>query len=273
MSRRQEKILKKVTTTCPSCDTSFRVTPQQLAAREGQVRCGHCNTLFNGLETLVMADKVAPQAEVESERVDLVPDEPAARDLEPKAELRLKSPSPRAEDDSDAPVLYHPDFSPGSGGNSMRWLAGSALLLLLLLAQGMIYFRDVIARDMPGFKPFLSAYCDVVGCRITLPRNANLITIESSDLKQFPDRPQEIALFALLRNRAGYAQAFPTLELTLTDTADQAIVKRLIQPPDYVSDKARIERGIARLEEVNLELRLETKDVVAVGYRLFILYP
>ena len=137
----------------------------------------------------------------------------------------------------------------------------------------MIYFRDVIARDMPGFKPFVSAYCNVVGCRINLPRNADLITIEASDLKQFPERPNEIVVAALLRNRAGYAQAFPALELTLTDAADQAIVKRLIQPPDYLTDKTRIEQGIAPLDEVNVRMRLETKDVVAVGYRLFIFYP
>ncbi len=262
LPRRQEKFVKTATTTCPSCRTSFRVTSQQLEARRGQVRCGHCNTLFNGLETLAIGENAAAQAEVEIERVDLVPNEPAARDSKPKA-----------EEDSDAPVLYHPDFRPGRGGNPTLWLAGSAFLLLVLVAQGTIYFRDIIARQMPGLKPFLSAYCGVVGCQMILPRNADLITIESSDLKQFPERPNEIVVTALLRNRAGYAQALPTLELTLTDAADRAIVKRLIQPPDYVTEKARIELGIEPLEEVNVALRLETKDVVAVGYRLFIFYP
>jgi predicted Zn finger-like uncharacterized protein len=260
-------MVKKVTTTCPSCGTSFRVTPQQLAARQGEVRCGHCNTLFNGLETLAMGDKGAPQAEVEKEQ-----DDPA------RLEAKSNNPSPTntlspGADDAEAPVLYHPDFSPTRGGNPTLWLGGSAFLLLLLLAQGMVYFRDAIARDMPGFRPFLSAYCNVLGCRINLPRNADLITIEASDLKQFPERPNEIVVAALLRNRAGYAQAFPALELTLTDAADQVIVKRSIQPADYLADKSRIEQGIAPLDEANVRLRLETKDVVAVGYRLFIFYP
>ncbi len=272
LPRRQEEILNKDTTTCPSCGTSFRVTPQQLAAHQGQVRCGHCDTLFNGLETLAIADKAVSQAELESE-TDGGFGEPAAWDSKGNAKIRVRSPLGQVHDDSDAPVLYHPDFSPGGGGNSIRWLAGSVLMLLLLLAQGTVYFRDVIARQMPALKPFLSAYCGVVGCRITLPRNADLITIEFSDLKQFPERPNEIVVTALLRNRAGYAQALPTLELTLTDAADQAIAKRLIRPPDYVTEKARIERGIAPLEEVNVALRLETKDVVAVGYRLFIFFP
>src|SRR5215467_4336284 len=35
-------------TRCPGCRTVFRVTPQQLALRDGQVRCGHCRNVFDG---------------------------------------------------------------------------------------------------------------------------------------------------------------------------------------------------------------------------------
>ena len=35
-------------TRCPGCRTIFRVTEQQLALRDGQVRCGHCKHVFDG---------------------------------------------------------------------------------------------------------------------------------------------------------------------------------------------------------------------------------
>ena len=35
-------------TRCPGCKTIFRVTPEQLALRDGQVRCGHCRHVFDG---------------------------------------------------------------------------------------------------------------------------------------------------------------------------------------------------------------------------------
>lgn len=35
-------------TRCPHCHTYFRVTPQQLALRDGMVRCGACREVFNG---------------------------------------------------------------------------------------------------------------------------------------------------------------------------------------------------------------------------------
>ena len=54
-------------TRCPSCRTVFRVTPPQLAMRAGQVRCGHCQTVFDGVEQLV---SLAPRAEIDDDHDD-----------------------------------------------------------------------------------------------------------------------------------------------------------------------------------------------------------
>src|SRR5580704_11702362 len=59
-------------TRCPGCKTIFRVTPQQLALRGGQVRCGHCHTVFNGVAALV---SLAPRPR--AERSEPVLDEAA----------------------------------------------------------------------------------------------------------------------------------------------------------------------------------------------------
>ncbi|MEO1766641.1 DUF3426 domain-containing protein [Thiobacter aerophilum] len=40
-------------TTCPSCQTVFRVTTEQLDMRAGKVRCGKCAFVFNAFDTLV----------------------------------------------------------------------------------------------------------------------------------------------------------------------------------------------------------------------------
>jgi predicted Zn finger-like uncharacterized protein len=39
-------------TTCTHCQSRFRVTPQQLNEKQGQVRCGRCHRVFNGFEAL-----------------------------------------------------------------------------------------------------------------------------------------------------------------------------------------------------------------------------
>jgi predicted Zn finger-like uncharacterized protein len=49
-------------TRCPSCATLFRVTPQQLQARGGQVRCGRCMRVFDGFNALAtLPDRTPPQ--------------------------------------------------------------------------------------------------------------------------------------------------------------------------------------------------------------------
>ena len=45
-------------TTCPKCNTSFRVAPEQLASRRGMVRCGICQNVFSGMANLRHVDEI-----------------------------------------------------------------------------------------------------------------------------------------------------------------------------------------------------------------------
>lgn len=45
--------VRRMVTSCPECDTHFYVKPDQLAARKGFVRCGHCQHRFNALEFML----------------------------------------------------------------------------------------------------------------------------------------------------------------------------------------------------------------------------
>lgn len=50
-------------TRCLHCQTVFRITPEQLRAHGGRVRCGRCLQVFNGLETLVPEAPVPASAD------------------------------------------------------------------------------------------------------------------------------------------------------------------------------------------------------------------
>ena len=47
-------------TRCPGCATVFRITAEQLAFREGQVRCGHCRAVFDANDHFVSLDAAPP---------------------------------------------------------------------------------------------------------------------------------------------------------------------------------------------------------------------
>lgn len=49
-------------TSCPRCQTSFRVVPDQLKIRRGLVRCGACQHVFSGIDSLRYIDEPSRRA-------------------------------------------------------------------------------------------------------------------------------------------------------------------------------------------------------------------
>ena len=70
-------------TRCSHCQTVFRITPEQLRAHGGRVRCGRCLQVFNGLETLVPEAPAPANADataLDPAAAELAPDIPAEAD-------------------------------------------------------------------------------------------------------------------------------------------------------------------------------------------------
>jgi hypothetical protein len=104
-----------------------------------------------------------------------------------------------------------------------------------------------------------------------LPRDAELISIESSDLQSEPGRGL-LVLNAQLRNRASFAQEWPLLELTLTDAGDAVVARRVLAAPDYLppgADRTAFPPG----SEAPVRIWIDARDLGAGGYRLFVFYP
>lgn len=62
-------------TRCPACATTFCVRPEQLKAKLGRVRCGHCQSVFNALDSLIEEAGVAglaPRHRVEAVDEDVL---------------------------------------------------------------------------------------------------------------------------------------------------------------------------------------------------------
>lgn len=149
----------------------------------------------------------------------------------------------------------------------------AVLLVLLLFAQGIHFFRHTLAASLPGLKPMLNGYCALLSCTVDLPRELDALSIESSELEADAKLVNVITLHALLRNRSGHAQAWPSLELTLTDLRDQVIARRAFHPADYLRDKEALQKGIGRNREQEIALHLDTSDLRPSGYRLLLFYP
>jgi len=277
------------TTLCPHCHTRFRINDAQLHAQQGMVRCGHCLRTFDARSDFI-PDQPSPQIElpildrpvVQADRDTSLPDKaashiavnPNATILETATLNLAEAVVPPQRTLAERVVIVH-DREEDTEQPKHRtglWLI-VVLLLLILIAQAVYWFRVDIAARLPGLKPVLVSYCRLLKCSVPLPQNSDLISIESSDLESSPAQPNQITLNALLRNRASYAFAFPDLELTLNDTQDKALVRRIFKPADYLPATENETAGLLSNHEVNIKLRLDTADLKPSGYRLALFYP
>lgn len=153
------------------------------------------------------------------------------------------------------------------------WVTGGCILVLLLLAQSAYFFRIGLAARLPALKPALVGYCVALGCDVPLPRNAESFSIESSSLNADADHENQVNLDALLRNRASYTLAFPTLSLTLNDMQDKPLARRTILPSDYLPSGEKEASGMAANHELSIQLRMDTGELRPIGYRLELYYP
>lgn len=153
------------------------------------------------------------------------------------------------------------------------WVVASVLLVLVLFAQAVYFFRVDLAAHLPGLKPALVGYCKLLRCSVPLPQNTNLMSIESSDLEADTAHENRVVLNVLLRNRAAYAQAFPNLELTLNDTHDKPLARRTFVPKDYLTTAENEKTGLPPNQELSIKLQLGTTDLKPSGYRLALHYP
>ena len=228
-------------TRCPKCATAFRVKPAQLRARNGQVRCGKCSTVFDGIAALVEASQ------------------PPKADTGTSAAPQLEEPLPE--------FLAEPPPRPRS-----PWPALSVLAALVLVAQALVHFRSEIAAGVPAARGILEQVCRALGCELRLPRQVKLLSIDSYEVRPDPLREGVIVLNAVIRNRAPFAQAYPALQLTLTDDANRELVSRAILPREY-REPAAISRGIEAGGEAALTLHFDASRTRATGYELVLFYP
>jgi len=275
-------------TTCTQCSARFRVTPAQLNARQGQVRCGRCKNVFNGFQALerhpdddtgsrlLAARQAAEKAAAPAAPAEVIagietlaqPEAAAPERIEP-AEADPSTPAPRAA--APAALTLPPPAEPRKP--SRAWWFGAVMLLLVLAVEITYGQRSALAQRYPVLRPWLESACDAARCALTWARDESLLKLEDSELLEVPGKPNEIALTTRVRNLATVPQDYPHIELTLSDLTGQAAVRRVLRPADYLGRAPRAGEALAAGAEMVVQLRLETPRVRATGYELLVFYP
>ena len=157
-----------------------------------------------------------------------------------------------------------------SRGMRAAMVVVSLLLGLALLAQHAVHERDSLAARYPAASPLLQALCLPTGCRIGPVRQIESVVIDSSNLVR---RLGNFYSFDfVLKNSAQMPVAVPALELSLTDTREAVIVRRVFMPAELPGAP----QLLPAQGSLSLSLRLSIADTGVSsmsGYRALVFYP
>ncbi len=156
--------------------------------------------------------------------------------------------------------------------------AVATLLLIGLLLQIVLQQKDHLVLLEPQLKPALQALCGYVGCELNPLRKIDAVVIDSSTFtKQGAD---SYKLSFSIKNLGAVAVAMPSLEVTLTDTQDQALIRRVLSPTQFGASAALLSAGADFQGSVVLDVSnsalprgVGSPNSRVAGYRLLAFYP
>lgn len=175
--------------------------------------------------------------------------------------------------EGDEPDFIRATRRPERRGFSIVFSGGALLLLLLMLAQLAVIFRAELLMRWPQTRLTLVDLCAVFSCTVNWPTRADQLAVIGSELQAVPGT-DVLELTAVVRNRAAFRQSLPALEVTLTDTSNRALARKVFTPADYLAaagePSSRVAEGFGPGSDYTIRIFIEARGVQAAG---FLVYP
>jgi predicted Zn finger-like uncharacterized protein len=155
---------------------------------------------------------------------------------------------------------------------------GCVLLGVLLGLQLLITGRHSLSASFPGLAPTIEFVAGAAGLSVEPPLSINGLTIESFEL-QAASTPSIYALSATLKNSANFVVRWPAIELVLTDSTGQVLLKKVLSPNQYLTTASNSQltvterAGFKANGEFPLKLALEVSDMNPSGFSASLFYP
>lgn len=246
--------------------------PQSLAQPERDAFSG---AALPGEEAQAMAWADAWQARPQEAASQDAADMPAADEA-----VLADEPAPEAQqaddvlDAGDAPI---PSFVKQAQRKAwwskpaVRFVMGMLLIFLplSLALQVAVHERNTLVAWKPQWRPAFETMCLLLRCELAPRRDIASVVLTGSSFHQ-EALAHRYQLGLSMQNQGKLAVATPAVELTLTDTQDQVLVRKVFTPQEIGAPEE-----LAARSEWNGTLPLQTQglNLPVSGYRVMAFYP
>ena len=165
-------------------------------------------------------------------------------------------------------------------------IAWAVLGLSGLIFQATLFFKDEWAAHHVPLRPVLKLFCEWSECQLEPLQVADAVLIDHASVDMIPKEESTAGAIVstvsaqmtvpqwrfqiTLRNAQDIDVAMPWIELTLTDSGDQALMRKVFNPTEFGAPQT-LKAG--EIWSQDLRLRLVSDQVDFMGYRLFTFYP
>ncbi len=153
-------------------------------------------------------------------------------------------------------------------------IALALVALLVLVSQVLARTHDMLVAQQPALRPAMLAWCRFTGCTVSPLRNVDDIAIDGSTFVRQTGEDGYLLSFTL-RNRSAMPLAMPAVELSLLDTQERPVLRRVLRPADFGAPLVLSARGehSAVLPLAISPSQAEALQPLIAGYHLDAFYP
>ena len=238
-------------TTCPHCQSRFRIFEHQLHAGKGKVQCGECNKIFDAMASLQNYDGRRIEGRRNKDRQPR-PVAKVDRIVEVRPELSLHE------------AMYGDRRRKLSHFSPLLWLIGILLLSSLGIAQT-IYYQRYSLIENPRYQKQVLSLCQLVPCNESQFSSTQQIKLLDRNVFTHPVESNALMITGSFVNQAIFDQKLPKLLVSLFDLQGNLIANRLFTPTEYLqTNKNRT--LMANVKPVQFRLEISDPGTDALTY-------
>ena len=148
-----------------------------------------------------------------------------------------------------------------------RWVVGSAVLGVLLLAQLVHVNRQSLVRS-PLFGPVVGGLYAALGSELSPAWDVSAYELRQWGAAADPDTSGTLRVRASLFNSADHAQPYPLLRLTLQDRFGSRVGSRDLEPQEYLHGEPDRNQLLGAGQRIDAEIAIVDPGKDAVGFEL-----
>lgn len=188
--------------------------------------------------------------------------------LPPQEDAPIAAAAPAAEYpplDDDLEATLGNEERPG--GRTAIWAAASLVLVIGLLAQAIHHYRQELVRH-PRLGPTLLKVYAAANLPLAPNWDVTGYEIQQWGVAADPAATGTLRLRASIMNRAGFAQPYPLIQLTLEDRWGERVGARAFEPAEYLGPGTPTDRLLAPNQRVNADIGIVDPGEDAVGFHV-----